>query len=171
MAFDYFGTYQTDDYYEVYRPNNYSEALNYDVESFNVTSTSSSWIVNYEDISYYYSSEQIKESDDAISMFYEELVKNADSINGELPFICSFEINGSQLTIEKELLNPNNDEISYMIFSAYIPFLIKNTTKRYEHFVYTPVYRAIILVNGENVEDPFTKTMITMEAFEAKYNQ
>ena len=171
VAFNFFGRYELSDVYDVYKPNDFSEALVYSTKSFDTTSTSTSWIVNYEDISYYYSSKEIVESDEAISKLYEEIVNNLEEINKNLEFECQVEENNKPFIVERELANPEKEEIKYMLFTTYIPFLVKNISRSYEHFVYVPVYREIVMVNSIYVEDPFTKAIITMEVFEALYKQ
>ena len=171
ISFQHLVTYTQDDTYQIYRPNNYQEALVYSVKEAGITSFSKSWIVNYEGISYYYSSKDYTESDELINAFYEYLLENVDSINSQLSFSCSIEENNMPYILEKELTNPYGEEISYYIFATFIPFLVKNISSGYTHHVYIPVYRSIIMVNGNSVEDPFENIMITMEAFEAKYKK
>lgn len=165
LAFDYFNSYEIDGTnYDVYLPNDIKSGIYYKYEMGSISSNSVDWTINFRYEAVYHV-EESRESKEVWTRLYEHLLV----CESDLEEICGFDVMlfdpYNSMEYEYRLHNEEKEEATYVIFNTYLPIRLVNNKTRKTSTIGIPVNMDLLLKVGDNVEDPFTGSMISWEDF------
>ena len=148
------------DAYTLYLPANFDESIRYYYTQSYSVSTLETWTINIE-----YTTEYIIEGnlnlDDSFDLLLPEL---KEKIAIDFPNV-ELSANKAKEEIEFTLENTEKKEINYVLIEYYYPIKISNSATHEISIVYLPIYKDMLIKNGELIQAIDKEVYIDFEVF------
>lgn len=159
--FTYYQNIELNGYaYTLYLPANFDESIRYYYTQSYSVSTLETWTINIE-----YTTEYIIEGnlnlDDSFDLLLPEL---KEKIAIDFPNV-KLSTNKTKEEIEFTLENPEKKEINYVLIEYYYPIKISNSATHEISIVYLPIYKDMLIKNGQLIQAIDKDVYIDFEAF------
>lgn len=166
VTFDYLSSFvYKGSEYQVSFPVNVENAEFYIYEETEYKTEVENWTINYYYDAKYLYDQYFNEEDEVINALYENLLDNLDIIEEKLGYKVEIYPLNENEEIEVTMENIFDNEITCVIIDKYIPLRLRNSLKNYSYTISIPVKRYHVVKNENNVQNPFTNTIISWEDF------
>lgn len=158
--YHYHNIYINDIQYALYLPSDNKSAVRYYYTESSNVSTLETWTINMEyTVKYLYSQELIMEES-----FYSLLSDLSILIQKDFPN-AQFVRDGIKEEIEFTLLNPEKEQINYVLIEYYFPVKLVERTSGNDYYVFIPIYKDILIKKESTIQNINKDEYITLETF------